>query len=263
MRLFQVQYLLALFLPVTTTYKIESCDDPPAIEYAITLAQTAMIRPLRAIATDPSNTNGYTAMYKSTIFVPFLQNLMANILRLPVAQAAGRDQEPTFVCTKQGMSQHYDLDYDPLDRCFQTGVTSFWAKDTTLVFLCPSFAGLKAQPSFTPGGPSDIYCPLVKNNVFVGQSDPLVKYQRYDLVHQMAHLYLQNGGLTSQTIPKEVTDWNSCVGLGWMPSERSPSVKNPFNLVYFVACGCLACSTRGSAGKLMRDSRQSGMHRDA
>ncbi|KAM0802698.1 hypothetical protein BDR22DRAFT_819789 [Usnea florida] len=160
---------------------------------------------------------------------------MANILSLPVVQVAGRDQEPTFVCTKQGMSQQYDIGYDPLDRCAQTGATSFWAKDTVLVFLCPSFAGLKAQPSFTPGGPGDIYCPLVKNNVFVGQSDPLVKYQRYDLVHQMAHLYLRNGGLTSQTTPKEVTDWNSCVGLGWTLSEGCPSVKNPFNLVYFVA----------------------------
>ena len=251
MRLFQVQYLLALFLPVTSTYKIESCDDKPAIEYAITLAQTAIIRPLRAIGTDLSNAYGYIAMYKSTVSKTFLQNLMADILHLPVAQAAGRDHEPTFVCVKQGMSQQYDIGYDPFDRCTQTGVTSFWAKDTVLVFLCPRFTGLKAQPSFTPGGPGDIYCPLVKNNIFVGQSDPLVKYQSYDLVHQMAHLYLQNGGLTSRTTPKEVTDWNSCVGLGWTPSEGSPSVKNPFNLVYFVACKCLACSARGSAVKLM------------
>lgn len=251
MRLLQVHFLLALFLRIASTYTIEYCgNSKPAIEYAITLAQTTMIQPLGDIQRGISSTHGYTAMYKSNVFKPFLQNFMANILHLPVTQAAGRVQEPAFVCVKPDTGQRYNIGYDPLDRCAQTGVTSFWAKDTVIVFLCPSFTTLKFQPLFTPGGPRDVYCPVVQKNVFVGQSDPLVKYQNYDLIHQLAHLYLQDGGLTNQTEPKEVTDWNSCVGLGWTPFEGGPSVKNPFNLIYYVACEYCLVRTR-VCGKLI------------
>ena len=128
--------------------------------------------------------------------------------------------------------------YEPLQRCAETRVASFWAIDTAIVFFCPRFLTLGAQPVFTPGGPKDIYCPLVHNNVFLGQSSPLVNYQSYDLVHKLAHLYLQRGGLNEETVPKEVLDWNSCVGLGWAPFEGGPSVRNPFSLVYYVACEC-------------------------
>lgn len=161
---------------------------------------------------------------------------MTDILHLSETQAAGRAQEPVFVCAKPDMGQEYNIGYDPLDGCARTGVNSFWAKDTTLVFLCPSFTTLEFQPVFSPGGPRDVYCPVVQNNVFLGQSDPLVKYQSYELVHQLAHLYLQDGGLTGQTDPKEVMDWNGCVGLGWTPLEGGISVRNPFNLVYYAAC---------------------------
>ena len=57
-------------------------------------------------------------------------------------------------------------------------------------------------------------------------------------MHQLVHLYMQNEALTSETEPKEVMDWNGCVGLGWAPFEGSPSVRNPFNLVYYAACKC-------------------------
>lgn len=217
MKFLLVHCLLALFVSITSTYTIESCEgSEPAIKFAITLAQSAMIRPLLDVQQGVSSTHGYTAMYKSNIFGSSVQKLMTNILHLPITQAAGRDQVPTFVCAKRGMQQKYDIGYDPLDRCIDTGVTSFWAKDTVIVFICPSFTNLAFQPVLTPGGPQDVYCPVVQNNVFLGQSDPLVKYQNYDLVHQLAHLYLQNQGLTSQTDPKEVIDWNGCVGLGWV-----------------------------------------------
>ena len=237
MKPFQLQILLALVLPISSAYTIHDCDgNKPSIEYAITLAQTSMIQPLLDIQRSISSIHGYTAMYKSNVFKPYIQSLMTNILHLPATYAAGRDQDPAFVCAKPNIGQKYNLDYEPLDRCAQTAVSSFWAKNTALVFLCPSFWTLKAQPVFTPGGPRDIYCPVVSNNVFVGQSNPLVKYQSYDLVHQLAHLYLQGGGLTGETQPKEVMDWNSCVGLGWTPSQGGPSVRNPFNLVYYAAC---------------------------
>lgn len=263
MRYLQVHSLLALFLPIAFAYKIESCGNTkPAIEYAVTLAQTAMIRPLLDVQRGILSIHGFTAMYKSNIFKPFLQVLMGNILHIPVTQVAGRDQEPTFVCAKPNMRQVYDIGYEPLERCAETGVTSFWVKDTVLVFLCPSFTMLKFQPVLTPGGPSNIYCPVVQQNVFLGQSDPLVKYQNYDLVHQLAHLYLQDASLTSETQPKEVKDWNSCVGLGWAPFEGGPCVRNPFNLVYYAACEYCLVHAR-VFGELIEGSRQSGMHTDA
>ena len=72
-------------------------------------------------------------------------------------------------------------------------------------------------------------------------------------MHQLAHLYLQDEGLTSETHPKETKDWNGCVGLGWSPNEGSVSIRNPFNLVYYVACELFVLEkTRGSSlGALM------------
>ena len=228
-----------LFLPIIATYTIESCgNSEPSIEYALTLARTSMIHPLFDIERGRSSTHGYNALYKSEVNRPFLDSLMIKIMHLPATQAAGRDREPTLVCAKPDVRQKFDIGYEPLQRCAETGVASFWAIDTALIFLCPRFVTLRAQPVFSPGGPKDIYCPLVRNNVFLGQSSPLVNYQSYDLVHQLAHLYLQREGLNDETVPKEVMDWNGCVGLGWAPSEGGPSVRNPFNLVYYVACKC-------------------------
>ena len=237
MKLFQVHHLLIPVLPLVFTYKIESCGSgKPAIEYAVTLAQTAMVRPLRDVQLGLSSAHGYTAMYKSNAFKDYIHSVMTQILHLSNTHVTGRSPEPTFVCVKPNMEQEYDIGYEPLHRCADTGVASFWAKDTAFVFLCPSFTALAFQPVFTPGGPRDIYCPIVRNNVFLGQSNPLVRYQNYELVHQLVHLYLQGDGLTSETEPKEVMSWNGCVGLGWAPLLGSPSVRNPFSLVYYVAC---------------------------
>lgn len=237
MKLLLARYLLAIFLPTVATYSIEYCGiSKPAIEFVVTLAQTSMIQPLYDLQHGISSTHGYNAMFKLNIFRPYIHNLMTSILHLGTVQAAGRDQEPTFVCAKPNMEGRFHLDYDPLQRCADTQATSFWAEDTALIFLCPSFSDLAVQPPVSPAGPKDIYCPVVLNNVFVGQSDPLVRYQNYNLVYELAHLYLQRAGLTVETVPKEVMDWNDCVGLGWAPIEGGLSVKNPFNLVYYVAC---------------------------
>lgn len=240
MKFIQAQCLLALSLPIVSTYTIESCgSSKPDIEYAVTLAQSSMIRPLYDAQLGLDSVHGYNAMYKSNIFKTFLHSFMMEIMHLSSVPVPGRYQDPIFVCAQPNMDPTYNIGYEPLARCAETAATSFWAKNTALIFLCPSFMTLGPRPVFSPGGPLDIYCPLVRNNVFVGQSNPLVKYQSYDLVHQLAHLYLQDRGLTNETVPKEVMDWNSCVGLGWAPFEGSPSVRNPFNFVYYIACECL------------------------
>lgn len=233
MRFLRSWYLLAPFLPAVLTYTVENCGaSRPAIDYAVTIAKSTMIRTLQDLHRGISSPHGYTAMYKSDIWLDGLHELMSNILYLTEIHVAGHEQKPTFVCVKPHMDLEFDIGIDLLDHCKETRVTSFWVQETTVIFLCPSFMDLLLQPAFSPRGPWDIYCPVVQHNVFPGVSDPLVKYQCYDLVYQLAHLYLQSAGLTNETVPKEALDWNGCVALG------SGSGRNPFNLVYYAACEC-------------------------
>lgn len=226
-----VHYLLVLFLPIASTYTIENCGaSRPAIDYAVTLAKSTMIRTLHDLQRGVSSPHGYTAMYKSDIWLDGLHHLMSNILFLSEVHVAGRDQTPTFVCVRPHMELDLDIGINPFGHCQEAKVTSFWVKDTTVIFLCERFMDMLLQPAFSPSGPWDIYCPVVQDNVFPGVSDPLVKYQCYDLVYQLAHLYLQHAGLTNETVPKEAQDWNSCVALG------GGSGRNAFNLVYYTAC---------------------------
>ena len=164
---------------------------------------------------------------------------MTKILHLPQVQIAGQLQDPNFTCATRDIGEKYaeHLGYDAYTRCTQgtNPPTSFHAANTAIVFICPSFSQLRPQPPFTPGAPMDVYCPIVRNNVFVGQSSPLIRYQSYDLVHQLVHLYLQDTALAADTTPPEVFDWNECVKLMAVPPPWSPSCRNPFNLVYYTA----------------------------
>lgn len=271
MRFLRNWYLLAPFLPAVLSYTIQNCGASRlAIDYAVTIAKGTMISALQDLPRGVSSPHGYTAMYKSNIWLSGLHELMSNILYLNGIQVAGRDQKPNFICVNQHMESGLDNGIDALEYCKETKVTSFWVKDTTIIFLCPSFTDLPLQPAFSPHGPWDIYCPVVQHNMFPGVSDPLVKYQCYDLVYQLAHLYLESAGLTNETVPKEALDWNGCVALG------SGSGRNAFNLVYYTACK-LSFPPAGEGGnrevlfgaKPLADmegwggSRQSGMHADA
>ena len=58
------------------------------------------------------------------------------------------------------------------------------------MFLYLSFTILAFQSALSPDGLKDIYYSVVQNNVFLGQSESLIKYQSYELMYQLAHLYL-------------------------------------------------------------------------
>ena len=227
-----VQCLLLSFLPIVSSeYTIQNCGGSRSdIDNALEVAQTLMFLSRVDVQRGVDSTFGYTAMYKSNSFKVFLHKLMNNILNEANTKVAGREEEPSFVCVTPNMEHKYDIGYDHLRHCTDTGVTSFWAK--SFVFLCPNFLDDDVYPDFGPSGPYNIYCPAVQNNVFLGQSDPLIKYQSYDLMHQLVGVYLQRSALTSQTVPKAVADWNGCVGLG------GESIRNPANFVYYVACKC-------------------------
>lgn len=181
-------------------------------------------------------------MFKSDNFKALIQQLMTNILHLPPTPIQGLQRDPMFICVTSEVVKIYNPGYDAWVACLrQPDTYGFYIKDTPWILLCPSFQLLRPQPVFNPGGLLDIYCPIVWNNVFVGQSSPLVRYQNYELVHQLAHFYLQATSLTKETTPKEVRDWNDCVGLGVAEGWGSQSCRNPFNLVYYAASESYFC----------------------
>ena len=163
---------------------------------------------------------------------------MTNILEIRPVMIDGKKQTPNFVCVTRDIGEKYTplLGYDPWIRCKEDPITSFHAANTANIFMCPNFPKLKPDPPFSPGSPTSIYCPIVQKNLFVGQPNPLVQYQGYDLLHQLFHLYLQDASLTPSTSPPETQNWNACVGLPFVPLLSSPSSRNPYNFIYYIAC---------------------------
>jgi len=80
----------------------------------------------------------------------------------------------------------------------------------------------------------DVYCPIVLNNQIVGQSNPSIQYQNYDLMREMARVYMRGKALRPETQPKEVVIWNGYAGL---PPFRSTE-SNVMNLVFYSGCKC-------------------------
>lgn len=219
--------LFALTLPFAIAYSIENCGPHQTdIEYAVTLAQTTMIRPLLDVATGTRSIHGFSAMFKSDNFKAFVQQLMTNILHLPPTPILAMLRDPIFVCVTNDVVRTYNPGYDPWTACqAREDVYGFYAKDTPWIFICSSFLEkLTPYPMFTPGGPLDIYCPIVQNNAFVGRPGPLVGYQNYQLVH------LVSRRCPNTLIHKGLFHWKclvvltSVVARAFLPS-RSESVR--------------------------------------
>jgi len=178
--------------------------------------------------------------YKVANSKAFVQRIMLKTLHLPAVTVSGQSLSPVFICATSNVAQLYKFDFDPWTRCQapdDSAPTSFWVENSAVIIICPRFEQqLKPQPVFSPGGPTDVYCPLVRGNMFVGKSFPLVRYQCYDLVRQIVKLYLQGIGLGPATEPREAIDWNECVALGYEGQSLSPSERNAMNVVYYAAC---------------------------
>ncbi len=172
-----------------------------------------------------------------------MYDMMANIPYLKPVTISSRQESPVFMCATPTVAAKSGLETDPWVHCTKStrpderATTSYWLEDSATVIICPAFLrDLRPEPPLTPDGPRDVYCPIVRQNLFVGRSFPLVRYQVYDLIRQLVKLYLQGGALGPETEPREEVDWNSCVGLGYGGSGLGPSERNPMNYVYYAAC---------------------------
>ena len=102
---------------------------------------------------------------------------------------------------------------------------AFSAFGTAYIFLCPGFH----DQTLAPVGS---HCPSVVNNRFVGDVEIFYRnYQMYTLLYGVVCFYLQKNVLGPRSPPKEVFDWDQCVGCGVVDSGR-----NPTNLVLYTAC---------------------------
>lgn len=235
------------YLAFASAYTIENCGSHTSnIEYAVTLAQTAMIKPLHDIRQNGiASDHGFRALYKTPASIPFVKSLLLRVLHLPPAPVDGHDLAPVFMCAVPDVMRTQKLEDDPWTLCHSAStppVTAFWVKDSATVVLCPAFRQwLRTQPSLSPDRPVDIYCPTVNNNLFIRQSDPLVRYHSYVLVLQLLRLYLGKLGLGGAS---RLRDWNGCVGLGAGLAER-----NSMSAVYYAACECFGvCRGVGEMG---------------
>lgn len=181
------------------------------------------------------STHGFKAMYKTMQPILYIQSIMDNVLQAAPVTVSTQSLAPRFICASPDAGQKYMLDLDPWARCLEdspTSYSSFWVEGTAIVMVCPAFFSLRLVPPIGPGAPGDLYCPIVHNNQFIGQSDPLIRYQNYDLLREMVRMYMGGYALGPETRPKEVMDWNECVGL----RPYRSCAWNVMNLVYYTAC---------------------------
>ena len=88
MRLAGEAVLLASVFIAVSTFTIDNCGPNKIFaDYAVTIAQKAMIRPLDDVQLGVHSTHGYKAMYKSEAFKFFLTTYVFGGLFIPVGTA--------------------------------------------------------------------------------------------------------------------------------------------------------------------------------
>ena len=151
--------------------------------------------------------------------------------RKPSSILPGR---PIFLCVDIGTHiRHAEIGYDPFKLC--TSDNSAWAvggAHSRYISLCSRFW---SQPiDLLPGREKSEVCPIILENNTWDELDSrisLIMVQKYLLVHEMVHYYLERGGLGYSTKPKEVYSANLCNRLG--DKDR---LKNANNYEYYVGC---------------------------
>lgn len=83
---------------------------------------------------------------------------------------------------------------------------------------------------------------VTADNLWFGDADTLKKFQRYLVLHEMVHLYLNRKSLTFMSIPPEVYGVRESMDL--VPDDQW---RNPENYVYYTSSEYALCRTkRGS-----------------
>ncbi|KAL8941965.1 MAG: hypothetical protein Q9216_001946 [Gyalolechia sp. 2 TL-2023] len=192
------------------------------LEAALSAAQKGVSSPhgFRAWFKSNAAIRPVTAMLKNIQTMKPIRNLRPNRFRL---------SQPEFICVKPDTKQRFPSvgRYDPYKICIDKGGYAHTARGLKFVFLCDKFFTLKLAPV----GPPAKFCPRVIDNAFEkAKGDLLAMYQKYVLIHEMAHFYLSYASLGWDTKPKELYGLNQCAN---MTAENS--LRSPMNWHFFVA----------------------------
>ena len=124
---------------------------------------------------------------------------------------------PNFVCVTPFTAEIFKAQgLDIWRDCHEPGAGQlFYVMGISFIFLCPSFWGRPAAPSFPD-------CPSVRKNWWTGEGQNLANYLAYYLIHEMVHFYLGGESLGISTSPPEVYPINDCVALSTFNSIRNP-----------------------------------------
>lgn len=222
---------------------VEGCgDETRNVDRAYNLARAAANVAKADVFRGTDSPFGFSAMFKSdgSMYpVSYYLNMMYDSkglinLKPDIAHAT----PPRLACVQQNSASKYKgllLGYDPWERCnhpwpAQRPPQSFYAVGTAYIFLCPDFH----QQALAPAGN---HCPAVVDNKFVGDVNVFYRnYQMYTLMYELLRFYMQKNALGVKSLPKEVFDWNQCVAY-----STDSSVKNPTNLLLYIACGLQLC----------------------
>ena len=207
------------------------------VEHAYYLAKGAVSVARNDVDHGLGSTHGFKALFKdkSSVYpIKYYLNSMYDYKGMVgLKPYPTRFLRPNLVCVIATTYIHYKdlrLGYDPWVRCqhpYPAGQPpqAFYAEGTAFIFLCPGFLAQSPVPA-----PNN--CPEVMHNTWVGNADIFYRnYQVYTLLYELIRFYLGANALSPYTLPSEQFEWNSCVHY-----SAVPSVKNPTNLLLYMAC---------------------------
>lgn len=201
---------------------------------ALDLRKEPLNAAINAAKQGVSDLHGFQAFFKNNAAIGSVTTMLKNIQTLKpiwgIKPNRFKLSQPEFVCVKSNTFRQYQAPgYDPHSICVKTGFFAFYVNGYKWIFLCEKFFKLRISPI----GPPTKLCPRVKDNTFERRGYTLADYQKYALIHEMAHFYLGRSSLSGATHPEEVYRLNECVNL-----TAKYSLRNPMNWQYFVASKC-------------------------
>ena len=185
---------------------------------------------LQDISRGIASQHGYAAFFKTNDNLEFVRQIYQEIVDGPdTLTSAGpgsqiRTTPPTIICANPNEPDTVLLQESCNGPVGHGGVLAGVPMNSGIVFVCPHFFHL-------PRVPRRAACPRVNlaNNEFEAGDDgsELGRNQLAILVHEIAHIYLQEKGLGGQ---KEVYGISGAVAL-----NATASYKNAMNYAFYVA----------------------------
>lgn len=212
---------LQLNSTLSSSYLISDCGDrTPQVSTVIDLARAAAAAAIAPSRIGTSSGNIYTAFFKRNSASKYVTSMLENIKNhTPIRgrwpnrlKASG----PEFICVKSDTFARYKpLRVDPYWFCMQPRMYGFWARQSRYIFLCDFFFERPVTPPSIDSHssqPADTCLRVDRRfNAFVGFGNVVCLYQKYMLIHEMMHFYLESKTLRLQSTPREEYDLTKCV----------------------------------------------------